>query len=155
MELDKDGESRIRFVLDPGSGVPTYLQLIHQVEQAMRLGVLRDGDRLPRIKEVVETLAINPNTVHKAYRELTGRGVVTAQQGVGTFVRGALPVVDLAGQTALRRRLVAWVRSAREAGLDHGGITALVASVLQEEDASGPTGEPRPAHVARGRRGAA
>ncbi|HTJ36739.1 MAG TPA: GntR family transcriptional regulator [Dactylosporangium sp.] len=149
MELDKDGASRIRFVLDPGSGVPTYLQLVHQVEQAMRLGVLRDGDRLPRIKDVVETLAINPNTVQKAYRELTTRGVVLTQQGVGTFVRGTLPVVDLAGQAALRRKLVAWVRAAREAGLDHGGISALVASVLHEETA------PAPASATRGREGAA
>ncbi|GAA4244821.1 GntR family transcriptional regulator [Dactylosporangium darangshiense] len=149
MELDKDGPSRIRFVLDPGSGVPTYLQLVHQVEQAMRLGVLRDGDRLPRIKDVVETLAINPNTVQKAYRELTTRGVVHTQQGVGTFVRGTLPVVDLAGQAALRRKLVAWVHAAREAGLDHGGISALVASVLHEETA------PAPARATRRREGAA
>ncbi|WP_426513289.1 GntR family transcriptional regulator [Dactylosporangium sp. McL0621] len=136
MEVDKDGVSRLQFVLDPGSGVPTYLQLVHQVEQAMRLDLLRDGDRLPRIKDVVEALAINPNTVQKAYRELTTRGLVTAQQGVGTFVRGALPVVGLAGQAALRRRLVAWVRSARAAGLDHGGISALVASVLHEDSAT-------------------
>ncbi|MFB9446718.1 GntR family transcriptional regulator [Dactylosporangium vinaceum] len=138
MELDKDGTSQVRFVLDPGSGVPTYLQLVHQVEQAMRLGVLRDGDRLPRIKDVVETLAINPNTVQKAYRELTARGIASGQQGVGTFVRGSLPVVDLAGQAALRRRLVTWVRAARDAGLDHGGISALVASVLHEESTAAP-----------------
>jgi GntR family transcriptional regulator len=142
MEADKVEEPRVRFVLDTGSGVPTYLQLVHQVEQAMRLGMLRDGDRLPRIKDVVETLAINPNTVQKAYRELTTRGLITGQQGVGTFVRGSLPVVGLAGQAALRRRLVTWVRSARAAGLDHGGISALVASVLHEESATAPAAEP-------------
>ncbi|GLW13082.1 hypothetical protein Misp01_82100 [Microtetraspora sp. NBRC 13810] len=60
----------IKLRLDPSSGVATYLQLVHQVKQALRLGVLMPGDRLPTIKEVVNDLAINPNTVAKAYREL-------------------------------------------------------------------------------------
>ncbi|MFG2040087.1 GntR family transcriptional regulator [Dactylosporangium sp. NPDC048998] len=152
MEVDKDGVSRIRFVLDAASGVPTYLQLVHQVEQGLRLGVLRDGDQLPRIKDVVAALAINPNTVQKAYRELTARGIVTTQQGVGSFVQGTLPVVDLAGQAALRRRLVGWVRAAREAGLDHGGIAALVNSVLQEESREETAATPA---LRRGGRGVA
>ncbi|WP_426503198.1 GntR family transcriptional regulator [Dactylosporangium sp. McL0621] len=151
MELDKVDVPQVRFVLDPSSGVPTYLQLVHQVEQALRLGVLRDGDQLPRIRDVVETLAINPNTVQKAYRELTTRGIVTAQQGVGTFVRGTLPVVDLAGHASLRRRLVAWMRDARAAGLDHGGIGALVASVLHEEAGAAPAdADPAPARRRHG-----
>ena len=54
--------SPIGFRLDPASGVPTYLQLVHQVEQALRLGYLKEGDRLPTVKEAVESLAINPNT---------------------------------------------------------------------------------------------
>jgi len=82
--------SPIGFRLEPASGVPTYLQLVQQVEQALRLGYLADGDRLPTVKEAVEALAINPNTVLKAYRELEHRGLAAGRPGQGTFVRGAL-----------------------------------------------------------------
>ena len=63
----------IAFRLDARSGVPTYLQLVQQVKQAVRLGILHSGDQLPTVKEVVAMLAINPNTVLKAYRELDQR----------------------------------------------------------------------------------
>src|SRR6266571_8209002 len=82
--------SPISFLLDPGSGVPTYLQLVHQVEQSLRLGYLKEGDRLPTVKEAVGALAINPNTVLKAYRELEHRGLVAGRPGVGTFVTASL-----------------------------------------------------------------
>ena len=108
---------------------------MQQVEQALRLGILREGDQLPRVKDAVTALAINPNTVPKAYRELALRGLATTRPGVGTFVHGRLPVVDLAGQATLRRGLVKWVRSAQEAGLDHDAIAALVSSVLYEQAA--------------------
>ena len=65
--------SPIEFRLDPASGVPTYLQLVHQVEHALRLGYLEPGDQLPKVRDVVASLAINPNTVSKAYRELETR----------------------------------------------------------------------------------
>ena len=58
------------FRIDSGSGVPPYLQLVQQVRQAVLLGFLKQGDRLPLIREVAETVAINPNTVAKAYRQL-------------------------------------------------------------------------------------
>ena len=80
--------SPIVFRLDPGSGVPTYLQLVQQVEHAIRLGYLGLGDRLPTVKEVVGSLAINPNTVLKAYRELEHRGLAAGRPGQGTFVQG-------------------------------------------------------------------
>ncbi len=134
-QTSADEVSPLRFLLDARSGVPTYLQLVQQVEQGLRLGILREGDQLPRVKDVVAALAINPNTVLKAYRELALRGLATTRPGVGTFVHGGLPVIDLAGQAVLRRSLVKWMRSAREAGLDHEAITALVASVLYEETA--------------------
>ena len=102
MALDKqtsaDEISPLRFLLDARSGVPTYLQLVQQVEQALRLGILREGDQLPRVKDAVTALAINPNTVLKAYRELALRGLATTRPGVGTFVHESLPVIDLAGQ---------------------------------------------------------
>ena len=85
---DTGWASRITFRLDPASGVPTYLQLVHQVEQALRLGYLVRGDQLPRVKDVVGTLAINPNTVLKAYRELEHEGLVAARPGIGTFLVG-------------------------------------------------------------------
>ncbi|MFB7511025.1 GntR family transcriptional regulator, partial [Streptomyces broussonetiae] len=96
MDVDKgDSPSPIGFRLDPGSGVPTYLQLVQQVEQAVRLGYLRQGDQLPRVKDVVAGLAINPNTVLKAYRELEHRGLVAGRRGVGTFVEGTVERVGL------------------------------------------------------------
>ena len=67
--------SPIEFRLDAGSGVPTYLQLVHQVEHALRLGYLTLGDQLPKVRDVVASLAINPNTVLKAYKELETKGL--------------------------------------------------------------------------------
>src|ERR1051325_12254969 len=93
---DAEPASRITFRLDPASGVPTYLQLVHQVEQALRLGYLAQGDQIPRVKDVVGSLAINPNTVLKAYRELEHRGIAAGRPGQGTFVQAAPSVVPLA-----------------------------------------------------------
>jgi GntR family transcriptional regulator len=124
--------SPIAFRLDPGSGVPTYLQLVHQVEQALRLGYLKEGDRLPTVKEAVESLAINPNTVLKAYRELEHRGLATGRPGQGTFIAGTLRRVGLAEQAALRKGLLVWLRTADAAGLDADGIEALFATSLRD-----------------------
>ncbi|MFJ2863656.1 GntR family transcriptional regulator [Kitasatospora sp. NPDC087314] len=134
MELDKgDQTSPVEFRLDPASGVPTYLQLVQQVEQALRMGWLTEGDRLPRVREVVAGLAINPNTVLKAYRELEHRGLAVGRRGQGTFVRG-LPagVVPLRERAALRRGLLDWMRSARNAGLDEGGMVAVFEDALRD-----------------------
>lgn len=120
----------IEFNLDRGSGVSTYLQLVHQVKQALRLGTLRPGDQLPTAREVVERLAINPNTVLKAYRELEREGLVEGRPGMGTFVREGVAGPTLADHTRLRRSLEAWVREARAAGLDQEDLRALFAAVL-------------------------
>jgi GntR family transcriptional regulator len=120
----------IEFRLDRGSGVATYLQIVHQVKHALRLGALRPGDRLPTAKDVVAKLAINPNTVLKAYRELEREGLVAAQPGLGTFVQRTLGGASFADHTALRRTLSAWVRDGRTAGLDQEDLEALFASVL-------------------------
>jgi GntR family transcriptional regulator len=122
----------IAFRLDPGSGVPTYLQLVQQVEHALRLGYLGQGDRLPTVKEVVGSLAINPNTVLKAYRELEHRGLAAGRPGQGTFVRGAPGTVGLPELTALRKTLLAWLRTADAAGLDEAGMVALFTSALRD-----------------------
>jgi GntR family transcriptional regulator len=126
------GESPIVFRLDPGSGVPTYLQLVHQVEQALRLGYLVRGDRLPTVKEAVGSLAINPNTVLKAYRELEHRGLTTGRPGQGTFIAAVLRRVGLAEQATLRKSLMGWLRAADKAGLDVDGIEALFAASIRD-----------------------
>lgn len=122
----------IEFHLDRASGVSTYLQLVHQVKQAMRLGRLKAGDKLPTAKEVVELLAINPNTVLKAYRELEREGLVVGRPGMGTFVERALGGATLAEHARLRRGLTGWMRECREAGLDLDDMRALFDSVAVE-----------------------
>src|SRR6202140_2569435 len=94
--------SPIEFRLDPASGVPTYLQLVHQVEHALRLGYLKPGDQLPKVRDVVASLAINPNTVLKAYRELDTKGLAVGRPGQGTFVEGTLKQVARPELTQLR-----------------------------------------------------
>src|SRR5271156_4044986 len=115
----------IEFHLDSRSGVSPYLQLVHQVRQALRLGILSEGDQLPTVKDVVARLAINPNTVLKAYRELEHEGLVSARPGVGTFVTRTLSDESLAAHGPLRRELQRWLLKARKAGLDDESIEAL------------------------------
>ncbi|MFC4009127.1 GntR family transcriptional regulator [Nonomuraea purpurea] len=122
----------IDFHLDPGSGVATYLQLVHQVKHALRLGVLVPGDQLPTAKEVVERLAINPNTVLKAYRELEREGLVVGRPGLGTFVQRSLGGASLSEHTRLRGDLARWVRDCRAAGLDQEDMQALFTLALTD-----------------------
>ena len=127
----------IEFQLDAGSGVATYLQLVQQVHQALQLGLLKPGDQLPTAQQVVAKLAINPNTVLKAYRELEYERLVAARPGVGTFVTGTLDGGSLAAHGPLRRELQRWLARARRAGLDDESIEALFASTFRsasEED---------------------
>src|SRR5580692_10459643 len=115
----------IEFHLDSNSGVPPYLQVVQQVRHALRLGLLVEGDRLPTVKEVVARLAINPNTVLKAYRDLEHAGLVSARAGIGTFVTGSLGGATLTAQRPLRHELQRWLDKARRAGLDEESIEAL------------------------------
>src|SRR5436305_14535895 len=124
--------SAIEFRLDPSSGVPTYLQLVQQVEQALRLGYLEPGDQLPKVRDVVASLAINPNTVLKAYRELERKGLAAGRPGQGTFIEGTLRQVALREQTGLRRSLLGWLARAEAAGLDVDGTAALFTSVMRD-----------------------
>jgi GntR family transcriptional regulator len=124
------------FRLATGSGVPPYLQLVQQVRQAVLLGFLRPGDRLPLIREAVETLAINPNTVAKAYRQLEQEGLVTGRPGQGTFVNDPpSATVAPATYTTLRRGLETWLRRAYAAGLDEQAVNALFAVVHHQTKA--------------------
>src|SRR5205085_150812 len=102
---DMGVSTMIRFRLDPNSGVATYLQVVHQVRHAVRLGILRPGDQLPTVKEVVGSLAINPNTVLKAYRQLEQDGLVQGRPGLGTFIRDNVATPPPGNHAALRRGL--------------------------------------------------
>jgi len=124
--------SPIAFRLDPASGVPTYLQLVQQVEHALRLGYLKPGDQLPKVRDAVASLAINPNTVLKAYRDLETKGLAAGRPGQGTFIRATLSRVALPQLGELRRSLLSWLATAGEAGLDEDGIVALVTSSLRD-----------------------
>jgi GntR family transcriptional regulator len=124
--------SPIEFRLDATSGVPTYLQLVHQVEHALRLGYLKPGDQLPKVRDVVASLAINPNTVLKAYKELETKGLAVGRPGQGTFVQATLSQVALPELTTLRRSLSGWLTAANGAGLDQDGIVALFTSALRD-----------------------
>jgi GntR family transcriptional regulator len=122
----------IQFHLDPSSGVATYLQIIQQVREALRLGTIEVGDQLPTVREVVADLAINPNTVAKAYRELERDGLVVARQGRGTFVSSTLVSSGVEHHEALRAELERWLASAVGAGLDDDDIRALISTTLRE-----------------------
>ena len=127
----------IEFHLDGRSGVAPYQQLINQVRQALRLGLLREGDQMPTVKDVVAMVAINPNTVLKAYRELEYQGLVAARPGIGTFVTGTLTNGSLAAHGPLRQDLHRWLARARQAGLDDDSIEALFLDTFRsagEED---------------------
>jgi GntR family transcriptional regulator len=121
----------IEFHLDGRSGVAPYMQLVQQVRQAMRLGLLVEGDQLPTVKDVVAKVAINPNTVLKAYRELEYEGLVAPRPGVGTFVTRTLTDDSLAAHGPLRKELQAWLARAKAAGLDAESIEALFVTTFR------------------------
>ena len=121
----------IEFTLDSRSGVSPYLQVVQQVRQALRLGLLTKGDQLPTVKDVVARLAINPNTVLKAYRELERDGLIAARPGIGTFVTRTLTDDSFAAQGPLRKDLERWLTKARLAGLDDESIEALFMSTFR------------------------
>lgn len=122
----------IEFHLDTRSGVAPYLQLVAQVRNALLLGLLAEGDKLPTVKEVVAAVAINPNTVSKAYRELEHQGLAAAKPGVGTFITRSLGQASLAEHGPLQDELRAWLAKARAAGLTEPGIEAMIQRTLRE-----------------------
>jgi GntR family transcriptional regulator len=122
----------MEFHLDQRSGLPMYLQIVQQVKEALRLGLLDVGDQLPTVREVVAATAINPNTVAKAYRELERDGLVSARPGRGTFVESTLAADSIEHHDSLRRELLVWLRAAQRAGMDDESIRALISSTLRE-----------------------
>jgi GntR family transcriptional regulator len=126
----------ISFRVDGRSGVPPYLQIVRQARQALRMGVLDVGDQLPTVREVVAAVAVNPNTVLKAYRDLEREGLVEARAGQGTFVRARPPGPPPGTHSRLGRSLARWVREAREAGLDEESMESLLRVTLRAADAA-------------------
>jgi GntR family transcriptional regulator len=124
----------IGFRVDGRSAVPPYLQIVWQVRQALRMGVLDVGDQLPTVREVVAAVAVNPNTVLKAYRDLEREGLVEARAGHGTFVRALPPGPPPGTHSRLGRSLAHWVREARDAGLDDESMESLLRITLQAAD---------------------
>jgi GntR family transcriptional regulator len=120
----------IEFQLDLASGVATYLQLVQQVRHALQLGILQPGDKLPTAQQVVAKLAINPNTVLKAYRELESQGLVETRRRHGTFVTATLGVSS-AG-SPWRAELADVAERARAAGLEREDLAALFTAVLED-----------------------
>ena len=99
-------QSLFRFRLDNASGVPVYRQLIDQVQAGIATGVLSHGSQLPTVRQVAVDLAINPNTVMRAYRELEIRGVLDTQQGTGTFIAAQQPQIESDDRTRRLDQLV-------------------------------------------------
>jgi GntR family transcriptional regulator len=127
----------IEFQLDTASGVATYLQLVQQVRQALQLGLLEPGDQLPTAQQVVARLAINPNTVLKAYRDLEREGLVRARPGQGTFVTGTLPRTDPSAQARFMTSMTKWLASAISAGLLPDDIEAIYRTAYRNYFAEG------------------
>ena len=121
----------IRFRVDSRSVAPPYLQIVQQVRQALRMGLLEAGDKLPAVREVVAATAVNPNTVLKAYRDLEREGLIEARPGHGTFVLKRPPGPPPGTVSRLGRSLARWVGQAREAGLDDESIESLLRVTLQ------------------------
>src|SRR5712691_2454061 len=121
----------IEFQLDDRSGVATYLQLAQQVRHALRLGLLQPGDQLPTAREVVGKLAINPNTVLKAYRELEREGLVGSRPGQGTFVLRSLPGPDSVAVARFARELSTWIQKARAAGFSPDDVEAVYQAAMR------------------------
>jgi GntR family transcriptional regulator len=121
----------ISFRVDSRSVVPPYLQIVQQVRQALRMGLLEVGDKLPAVREVVAATAINPNTVLKAYRDLEREGLIEARPGHGTFVLKRPPGPPPGTVSRMGRSLARWVRQAHEAGLDDESIESLLRVTLR------------------------
>jgi DNA-binding transcriptional regulator YhcF (GntR family) len=142
----------ITFHVDRGDSVPAYAQLIRQVREALRMGLLHPGDQLPTVRSVVTSCTVNPTTVLKAYRELELAGLVEARQGSGTFVSGTLGEADPHVMARLRGGLARWLGQARQAGLEAEDVQALIASVIAE-DAVGRAQPDQAARAALGNKG--
>jgi len=117
----------ITFRLDPRSGVAPYRQLVDQVRNAMVSGLLREGDQLPSLRDVVTQITINPNTVHRAYRELEHLGIAEGRAGLGTFITSySSRPFDATERESLERKLRDTITEARHFGISEEQILELI-----------------------------
>ncbi|NEB40777.1 GntR family transcriptional regulator [Streptomyces sp. SID14515] len=123
--IERKVKSVVVFRIDRRSGVATYLQIVRQVEQALRMGALEEGDRLPTAAQVAATTKVNPNTTLKAYRELERMGLAEVRQGAGTFITRTLAQPQSGPDSPLRAALADWLTQARAEGLTGQDVTAL------------------------------
>jgi GntR family transcriptional regulator len=124
----------LTFRLDSQSGLAPYRQLVDQVRLAVRTGLLRDGDQLPSVREVVTQITINPNTVHRAYRELEHQGIAEGRAGLGTFITSRKRVTpNVTERASLEQALRDWVIDARRAGIDEETIRELMRTALRQD----------------------
>jgi len=129
-----DRPPTIQFRLDPRRGVAPYRQLVDQVRLAVASGRLRGGDRLPSVRDVVSQVTINPNTVHRAYRELEHLGLAEGRAGLGTFITTAPTTPrDATDEDDLAEELRRWFRRARGAGLSNDEIRALTQHIINHD----------------------
>jgi GntR family transcriptional regulator len=118
----------LRFQLDAASGVPFYRQIIDQVLAGIATGSLRRGERLPTVRALAVDLAVNLNTVARAYKELEIRGVLATQQGSGTFVASeAVSIDDVERRRRIAQLLDEFLARAAAQGLTLGEIRAALA----------------------------
>jgi len=131
MTLPRVAAGAITLRMDTTSSLTPYLQLVQQITHAVRFGQLTVGDRLPTVRDVAAQLAINPNTVLKAYRHLEVQGLLASRPGTGVFVAKELRGPSPQDQAALRRALLRWLAQAKEAGLEAEGVQALFADTIR------------------------
>jgi DNA-binding transcriptional regulator YhcF (GntR family) len=125
----------IHFRLDPRSGMAPYRQLVDQVRHGVEIGQLRGGDQLPSVREVVTQVTINPNTVHRAYRELEHLGLAEGRLGLGTFItENPATITSESGREELEQALRGWVRRAKVAGLDVEEMLDLLRRVSDRDE---------------------
>ena len=128
-------QSSIIFRLDPRSGIAPYRQLVDQVRHAVAVGRLRGGDQLPSVRDVVSQVTINPNTVHRAYRELEHLGLAEGRLGLGTFITQNPDVhTTEAGSAELSRQLQLWAQRARAAGMNNIDMLELLRRILNHDE---------------------
>jgi len=121
-------------MLDLATGVPTYRQIIDQVLGAIASGTLQGGDQLPTVRQLAVDLSINPNTVVRAYRELEIRGMLTTQQGIGTFVTmQPVPIDEAVRQRQLDQLIGDLLARAGAAGLTADEVVARLQEFISEQ----------------------
>jgi len=119
------------FSIDPSGGLPIYEQVVRQVVFAVAAGALQPGEMAPSVRELARELAINPNTVARAYRQLQDDGVLQGVRGAGLAVaEGACRRCQAERLKLLRRRIQQVLVEAQQSRLEHAQLRSLVESEL-------------------------